>query len=212
MQQLTVFVLALLLWVCGRWVNWESYRVIPCTIPSISKKICSCFENCKSDVVRSEPSASTCWLSKISIILSSSTVGSESLKKVFRSLHLHTLSSPGPTPRGFLCKALSLRSPTKSPTSTLKAVEIGFFVESMNRQKTLVEDIVADWNQPTDPGSICGRTLKKSSVRWPYNLSRRCFLAKFDGQVVKMTYIVVGRFMTLDVEVVWKTGLWGFTC
>jgi len=28
------------------------------------------------------------------------------------------------------------------------------------------------------------------------------FLAKFDGQ--KITYMVVGRFMTLDAEVVWN--------
>ena len=35
-------------------------------------------------------------------------------------------------------------------------------------------------------------------------LQSKRFLAKFDGQVVKMTYMVVGRFMTLDVEVVWK--------
>jgi len=26
----------------------------------------------------------------------------------------------------------------------------------------------------------------------------------YDGQVVKMTYMVLGRFMTLDAEVVWK--------
>jgi len=37
-----------------------------------------------------------------------------------------------------------LRFETCFPTSTSKAVEIGFFSESMNRQRTLVEDIVAD--------------------------------------------------------------------
>ena len=48
------------------------------------------------------------------------------------------------------------------------------------------------------------QTLKKD-LSGDHNLNNgRCFLAKFDGQVVKMTYIVAGRFIILDVEVVWK--------
>ena len=48
----------------------------------------------------------------------------------------------------------------------------GYFSESINRQKILVEDIVADWNQLTNPGSMYDMAdFEKSSVRWSYNLN-----------------------------------------
>jgi len=56
-----------------------------------------------------------------------------------------------------------LRSPTKSPTSTLKAIEIELFVESMNKQKILVEDMTETNQLIQDRCDMAD--FEKSSVR-----------------------------------------------
>ena len=156
------------LFLCINPIHWPTSSglgkpVHPCHFEL--KRMHSHSENCKSATACCELSDSTCWLSKISVIWSSSTVGSESLKKVFRSLHLYTVSSPGLTPSWeFSFKALHLRSPTKSLTSTLKAIEIEFFVESMNRQKILVEDMTEINQLIQDRCDMAD--FEKSSVRW----------------------------------------------
>ena len=64
---------------------------------------------------------------------------------------------------GFSFKSLYLSFETCFPISTLKAIEIGFFVESMNRQKILVEDIT-ETNQLIQ--NQCDMAdFEKSSVR-----------------------------------------------